>query len=243
MFSFNREEQTDRKTVPFHSFEDDPNIYAGRDMVSGGTWLGFNKLTGIMVVLTNYWMQEHRMLKSRGMLVHSFLKTSFIAIEDLPKLDEIVYETLDKISVDAQTTYSAFNLAIINLRTGVAHYICSETPGAAPRRLEKGTVHGICNSHYEEVWPKTKRGVELFEEVVGKADELSQEQLMELMGRVMKDNVRFDEDDEEESSIFVEPYMSKINNGERKTKTSCFVLVSQREGKRELLVREVTYGK
>lgn len=51
------------------------NIYAGRDKVSGGTWLGINISTGIMVILTNYDLEEHRIGKSRGKLVHSFLKT------------------------------------------------------------------------------------------------------------------------------------------------------------------------
>ncbi len=35
-------------------FPEDPNIYAGKDQISGGTWLGINIKTGIMVILTNY---------------------------------------------------------------------------------------------------------------------------------------------------------------------------------------------
>jgi uncharacterized protein with NRDE domain len=57
-------------------FEQDPNIYAGRDSVSTGTWLGINVKTGIMVVLTNYDVYPFRAGKSRGKLVHSFLSTS-----------------------------------------------------------------------------------------------------------------------------------------------------------------------
>jgi len=35
-------------------FPEDTNIYAGKDSISGGTWLGVNIKTGIMVILTNY---------------------------------------------------------------------------------------------------------------------------------------------------------------------------------------------
>lgn len=54
MIGFNRDEQTKRDTDPLGPFTDDPNIYAGKDKISGGTWLGVNVKTGIMVILTNY---------------------------------------------------------------------------------------------------------------------------------------------------------------------------------------------
>lgn len=56
-------------------FADDQNIYAGKDKISGGTWLGVNIKTGIMVILTNYDLIVQRYGKSRGRLVMSFLKT------------------------------------------------------------------------------------------------------------------------------------------------------------------------
>ena len=65
---------------------------------------------------------------------------------------------------------------------------------------------------------------------------------MREMKTVTRDNYRFSQDDEEESSIFVEPYMS-VEGGERKTKTSTFMLVTRQGDKRELVVKEVTYGK
>lgn len=59
--------------MPFGAFQDDPNIYAGRDVVSGGSWLGINVKTGIMVILTNYKLIRPRVAKSRGLLVRFFL--------------------------------------------------------------------------------------------------------------------------------------------------------------------------
>ena len=49
-------------------YEDDPNIYAGRDSKSKGTWLGVNIKTALMVILTNYDLPEFRPGKSRGQL-------------------------------------------------------------------------------------------------------------------------------------------------------------------------------
>ena len=56
-------------------FAEDSNIYAGKDKKSGGTWLGINIKTGIMVILTNFDLLVERYGKSRGKLVLSFLKT------------------------------------------------------------------------------------------------------------------------------------------------------------------------
>ena len=81
LIGFNRDEQTQRDTDPLGPFGNDPNIYAGRDKKSGGTWLGINIKTGIMVILTNYDLLVERSGKSRGKLVLSFLKTSLY--EDL----------------------------------------------------------------------------------------------------------------------------------------------------------------
>jgi uncharacterized protein with NRDE domain len=82
ILGFNREEQTDRKTLRLHQYEDDKNIYAGRDIISGGTWLGINIETGILVFLTNFDIETIRYGFSRGKLVYSFLKSEFVSPEN-----------------------------------------------------------------------------------------------------------------------------------------------------------------
>ena len=62
-----------RKTDPFGQWQEDPNVYAGRDVLSNGTWLGINVKTGIMVILTNYRTLMNRVARSRGLLVRRFL--------------------------------------------------------------------------------------------------------------------------------------------------------------------------
>lgn len=52
--AFNRDEQSLRETLPLGPFTEDPNILAGRDIISKGTWLGINIKFGVIVILTNY---------------------------------------------------------------------------------------------------------------------------------------------------------------------------------------------
>lgn len=78
MIAFNRDEYADRETSPFSQFEDDENVYAGRDIISGGSWLGINVKTGIMVILTNYRKVRPKLGKSRGLLVKHFLSSQYV---------------------------------------------------------------------------------------------------------------------------------------------------------------------
>lgn len=77
LLAFNRDEDADRSTLPFHQFQNDPNIYAGKDQISGGTWFGINIKTGVMVILTNYRKYQLRKGISRGLLVKHFLSSDY----------------------------------------------------------------------------------------------------------------------------------------------------------------------
>ena len=102
MLATNRDEQLDRKFKPpdFH-WKKYPNIYAGKDLLKGGTWLGINKQALCVAILnrqTNIIKQN--ILASRGKLV----------------LDALRYKTADessfKIFKNLQNIYNNFNLFI-----------------------------------------------------------------------------------------------------------------------------------
>ena len=76
VMAFNRDERSHRKTTPFGPFSEDQNILAGRDSVSGGSWLGINIKVGIIVFLTNYYDEFHQKGRSRGQMVYRLLSTS-----------------------------------------------------------------------------------------------------------------------------------------------------------------------
>jgi uncharacterized protein with NRDE domain len=70
-------------------FSEDPNIYGGRDLLSGGTWLGVNKKTGLLVFLTNFFVLPpySRQGVSRGKIVSHFLNTSLVPLEKYLETD------------------------------------------------------------------------------------------------------------------------------------------------------------
>jgi uncharacterized protein with NRDE domain len=88
ILAFNRDEQTLRKTLPLGPFEEDPNIIAGRDLVSGGTWLGINVKIGVIVILTNYNVNAPKLGQSRGKLVYHFLSTN--TYTDKESVDDVI---------------------------------------------------------------------------------------------------------------------------------------------------------
>ncbi len=70
----NRDEFYERPTLAAHWWEDHPDIWAGRDLTAGGTWLGITK-TGRFATITNFREPGHRdpQAESRGHLVANFL--------------------------------------------------------------------------------------------------------------------------------------------------------------------------
>src|SRR5580765_7750818 len=71
----NRDEYYDRPSLAAAYWEDAPQIYAGRDLVGTGTWLGVTK-TGRFAAVTNYRDPAAPTgTLSRGHLVADFLKS------------------------------------------------------------------------------------------------------------------------------------------------------------------------
>jgi uncharacterized protein with NRDE domain len=69
----NRDEFYARPTAPAHWWPDHPDIWAGRDLQAGGTWLGMSR-TGRFAALTNVREGGARSGgRSRGELVADFL--------------------------------------------------------------------------------------------------------------------------------------------------------------------------
>lgn len=52
LLAANREERRDRPSTPPHAWDGSPRIWAGRDELAGGTWLGVSE-TGMVVAVTN----------------------------------------------------------------------------------------------------------------------------------------------------------------------------------------------
>jgi uncharacterized protein with NRDE domain len=137
----NRDEYYARPTRSAHWW-DDADIFAGRDLEAGGTWLGVNR-NGHFAAVTN--VREPGSMspgkKSRGELTRSYLSANQPAEEYLHQL------------AAHDQDYAGFNLLLAE-RQEMWFY---SNRYHALRRVEPG-IYGISNGDFDEPWPKLSSG-------------------------------------------------------------------------------------
>lgn len=141
----NRDEFYDRPTAAARYWPDHPDIFAGRDLVAGGTWLGITK-GGRVAAVTNYREPGARTgTHSRGELVADFLKGDAIAEEYIAGVEQHA------------DNYSGFNLIVgeINNARHELFYFSNRATGV--RELKPG-VYGLSNHLLDTPWPKVANG-------------------------------------------------------------------------------------
>ena len=146
----NRDEYYDRPTAPAKRWDDYPNIFAGRDLVANGTWLGAAD-GGHFAAVTNF--REPNAStgdRSRGELVADFLKGEL-------SVDRYLQEVESK-----SDRYSGFNL-IIGTAGKQLFYLSNRDGGV--RSLEPG-IYGLSNHLLNTAWPKVTTGLARFEQLV-----------------------------------------------------------------------------
>ncbi len=145
----NRDEFYSRPTAAAGFWEDHPNIYAGRDLVGGGTWFGVTR-SGRFAAVTNYRdPNAPNGTRSRGHLVADFLKADMPAGEYVKKTEAAAHE------------FSGFNLIAgeMNERHRDLYYYSNH--GSGIRKLSSG-IYGLSNHLLDTPWPKVARGKERF---------------------------------------------------------------------------------
>jgi len=138
LISANRDEFFDRPTQNLHQWES--GIYAGKDLRSGGTWMGFHP-NGRWALLTNY-RDFSSILKptiSRGKLVQNWLENQITPKQYLTEIEK----TLEN--------YDGFNLLVSD---GKSLWYLSNY-GKGIEEIRSG-IHGISNGLLNDPWPKTK---------------------------------------------------------------------------------------
>ncbi len=136
----NRDEFFNRPTKSLQRWVDHPHIYAGRDLLQGGTWLGLSSL-GKFTAVTNYRSGGAATLdkKSRGQLTLDFLAKQ-----------QSSSDFIDNLHLNADH-YGGFNLLTADA-AGV-HYFSNS--GGGYKRLGKG-LYGLSNAHLDTDWPKVR---------------------------------------------------------------------------------------
>lgn len=136
----NRDEFYDRACLPLAEWPEVPGLYAGRDLLAGGTWLGVTA-GGRFAALTN--IRDPRQPKgerSRGELPVEFLRGEANAADFLAGLLPCVEQ------------YSGFNLLL-----GDSHglFFLNSERGEV-ERLQPG-LYGLSNADLDTPWPKVLR--------------------------------------------------------------------------------------
>lgn len=164
----NRDEFYERPTTRAAVWADHPEIYAGRDLVHGGTWLGITK-TGRFAAVTNYRDPAAPTGKhSRGDLVGDFLK-SRVSVADY--LAEISARAAD---------FSGFNLLVgeINSKTQTVGYYSNRQHEI--KILEPG-IYGLSNHLLDTPWRKVEKGKAALTKLV-ENDGFEKEKFLEILG-------------------------------------------------------------
>ncbi len=158
----NRDEYYKRPSRDAHWWQD-ADIFAGRDLEAGGTWLGVNR-RGRFAAVTN--VREPGAMKpgkrSRGELPQGYLAGSGDAEAYLQRL------------APHDREYAGFNLLLGDAR---ALWFYSNREHRL-RRIEPG-VYGVSNGRFDEPWPKLVSGREELAEQI--AAGIDHEQLLEIL--------------------------------------------------------------
>jgi uncharacterized protein with NRDE domain len=137
----NRDEFYARATLPVQFWHENLDILAGKDQLSGGTWLGINR-RGHWATVTNFRNQDELQDsdgRSRGLLVHDYLETDTMPDEFLAGLN----------SEDDQ--YRGYNLFVC--KGNALHYVSNR--GAPAQKLPPG-YYGLSNHLLDTDWPKLR---------------------------------------------------------------------------------------
>lgn len=147
---------------------EDSHIIAGRDLVSGGTWLGASE-TGRIAVVTNIRTNTppDPAKASRGDLVADYLRGN--GVPDVAMLD----------------AFNAFSLVTIGPEGAT---LTANRPSPTTLPLAEG-IHGLSNGLPNEDWPRKSRLMAAFSEVINSAVDLPEAMLDLLASESIDDSI------------------------------------------------------
>lgn len=152
LIAANRDEFHARPTHPAAQWADAPGLYAGRDGLAGGTWMGVTA-QGRFALVTNF-REPGRYLApapSRGALVEDYLRGNDSPRAYLARAHE------------SDQAYNGFNLIVGDTRQ--AWYLSNRD--GPPRPLAPG-IYALSNHLLDTPWPKLARTKTAFTEVLGR---------------------------------------------------------------------------
>jgi uncharacterized protein with NRDE domain len=147
----NRDEFYERPSSSSDFWKDHPDVLAGRDLKSGGTWLGITK-NGKISAVTNY--RDPLTLKSdalsRGKLVSRYLTGTHNPEQYLKKIAPQV------------DRYNGFNLLLSD-----DDDLCVFSSRGEKQKLKPG-IYGLSNHLLDSPWPKVARSKRMLKAALAK---------------------------------------------------------------------------
>ncbi len=141
----NRDEFFARASAPAHHWAEQPNIYAGRDLQSGGTWMGITS-NNRFATTTNIRTPagENPDARSRGHLVSDYLSS-----------DISPQAYIQHISRTA-SNYNGFNLLVGDQETLIWYSNRGHGREENGQALKPG-IYALANALLDDPWPKVTR--------------------------------------------------------------------------------------
>ncbi|WP_019141022.1 NRDE family protein [Noviherbaspirillum massiliense] len=138
----NRDEFYDRPAMPATWWTDHPNVYAGRDLRCGGTWMGITR-DGRFAAVTNIRApsQKRDNAPSRGMLVSDYLAGHTSAEEYIASIAPKAGE------------FNGFNLLVGDAEKLIWYSNAAPDDERNGRTLAPG-IYGLSNATLDTPWPK-----------------------------------------------------------------------------------------
>lgn len=208
----NRDESYDRPTAKATFWDDAPDILAGRDLLSKGTWLGITK-QGKIAAITNYRNPSlpETGTYSRGKIPVDFLNNEINPTHFLSSLqeDKSLYSGYNAIFGDYQRLYTYNNF-----------YNSSE-------QLESG-IHSLSNDKLNIPWPKVLKAKGLLQSYLENNQNISSESLFRILQNADKPS---DQDLPDTGiGIHLERELSSmfIDTGNYGTRASTIILVDKK---------------
>jgi uncharacterized protein with NRDE domain len=141
----NRDEFYDRPSAPACWWSDHPQIYAGRDLHGGGTWMGVTR-SGKFAAVTNIRAPSERRADAptRGALVTDYLRSDLSGAE-----------YVEAIKPDADR-FNGFNLLVGDCQQLIWYSNRGDGDARNGKPMASG-IYGISNALLDSPWPKVVR--------------------------------------------------------------------------------------
>ncbi|MFZ6657984.1 NRDE family protein [Undibacterium sp. TJN19] len=152
VFAGNRDEFYARPAAAADWWKDNPHIFGGRDLQSGGTWLGITSISGAeslttkFATITNIRAPSEKRIDapSRGELVADYLNGSLSAQEYIASIR------------DKAALYNGFNLLVGDENDLIWFSNRQQDDARNGQPLPPG-IYGISNASLDTPWPKVVR--------------------------------------------------------------------------------------